>query len=440
MPTVIMPKMGDAMEEGTIVKWLKAIGDQVAKNEPIAEIETDKATVELTADYVGTLSRRFAGEGESVAIGKPIAVITGEGETADESDAAPAPVPAAAQGKAEGGETTHGAIAEAPAPPPPQTQEATLAPAPAEGERLKVSPLARRIAQEHEIDLRGVHGSGPNGRIVREDVEAALRAPQANATPAASTQQATPTPTPAAADAPVQSPAPQVEDGDERVSLSRMRTAIARQMSVSKSTIPHFYVSAEVDMTEALAWRKRLNEAAAAEGYKITVNDMIVKAAAMALVKYPNLNASFGGDHIVMHRHVNISIAVALKEGLIAPVVRDVDKKSLGTVAREANDLVGRARAGKVTPAEYSGGTFTVSNLGPFGVDTFIAIVTAPQGGALAVASSAQQAVVVDGEIVIRDRMNITLSADHRITDGAEGAQFIGEVRRLLENPLALLM
>jgi len=423
MPTVIMPKMGDAMEEGTVVKWLKAIGDQVAKNEPIAEIETDKATVEVTADYVGTLSKRFAGEGESVAIGKPLAVITGEGEVADESDAAPAPVPAAAQGKAEGGETTHGAIAESPAP----------APAPAEGERLKVSPLARRIAQEHEIDLHGVRGSGPNGRIVREDVEAALRAPQAASAPAA------PSPAPVA-NAPVQPPAPQVEDGDERVPLSRMRTAIARQMSTSKSTIPHFYVSAEVDMTEALSWRKRLNAAAAADGYKITVNDMIVKAAALALVKYPNLNASFGGDHIVMHKHVNVSIAVALKEGLIAPVVRDVDKKSLGTVARETNDLVSRARAGKVTPAEYSGGTFTVSNLGPFGVDTFIAIVTTPQGGALAVASSAQKAVVIDGEIVIRDRMNITLSADHRITDGAEGAQFIGEVRRLLENPLALLM
>ncbi len=443
MPTVIMPKMGDAMEEGTVVKWLKAIGDQVAKNEPIAEIETDKATVELTADYVGTLSKRFAGEGESVAIGKPIAVITGEGETADEGDAAgaAAPVPAAPMGKAEGGETTHGVIAEEPAPPQ-RTQGAAPAPAPAEGERLKVSPLARRIAQEHEIDLRGVRGSGPNGRIVREDVEAALRAPEASAAPAVSAPQATaPVPTPApAADAPVQSPAPQVEDGDERVPLSRMRTAIARQMSVSKSTIPHFYVSAEVDMTEALAWRKRLNEAAAADGYKITVNDMIVKAAGLALVKYPNLNASFGGDHIVMHKHVNISIAVALQEGLIAPVVRDVDKKSLGTVAREANDLVSRARGGKITPTEYSGGTFTVSNLGPFGVDTFIAIVTAPQGGALAVASSAQQAVVVDGEIVIRDRMNITLSADHRITDGAEGAQFIGEVRRLLENPLALLM
>ncbi len=434
MPTVIMPKMGDAMEEGTVVKWLKAIGDQVAKNEPIAEIETDKATVELTADYVGTLSKRFAGEGESVAIGKPIAVITGEGESADEGDEAPAPVPAAAQGKAEGGETTHGAITEAPAPPQ-QTQQAAPTPAPSEGERLKVSPLARRIAQEHEIDLRGVRGSGPNGRIVREDVEAALRAPQTAGAQGA----AVPAPAPTA-DAPVQSPAPQVEEGDERVSLSRMRTAIARQMSISKSTIPHFYVSAEVDMTEALSWRKRLNAAAAADGYKITVNDMIVKAAALALVKYPNLNASFGGDHIVMHGHVNISIAVALKEGLIAPVVHDVDKKSLGTVARETHDLVGRARDGKITPAEYSGGTFTVSNLGPFGVDTFIAIVTAPQGGALAVGSSAQQAVVLDGAIVVRDRMNITLSADHRITDGAEGAQFVGEVRRLLENPLALLM
>ena len=219
-----------------------------------------------------------------------------------------------------------------------------------------------------------------------------------------------------------------------------MRNAIARQMVDSKTTIPHFYVSVEVDMTEALAWRKRLNEAAAADGYKITVNDMIVKACGLALAKFPNLNSSFGGDHIIMHDEINISIAVALKEGLIAPVVRGVDKKSLGTVAREANDLVSRAREGKVTPAEYSGGTFTVSNLGPFGVETFIAIVTAPQAAALAVGSSAQKAVVVNGEIVIRDRMNITLSADHRLTDGAEGAQFVSEIRRLLENPLALLM
>jgi pyruvate dehydrogenase E2 component (dihydrolipoamide acetyltransferase) len=224
------------------------------------------------------------------------------------------------------------------------------------------------------------------------------------------------------------------------VPLSRIRQTIARRMTESKTSIPHFYVSAEVDMTEALAWRKRLNDAAQADGYKITVNDMIVKACGMALVKFPNINASFGGDHMIMHDRVDISIAVALKEGLIAPVVRGVDKKSIGAVARDTNDLVSRARDGKLQPDEYSGGTFTVSNLGPFGIETFIAIVTAPQAAALAVGSSTQKAVVVDGQIVIRDRMNITISADHRVTDGAEAAQFVGEVRRLLENPLALLM
>ena len=457
MPTVIMPKMGDAMEEGTVVKWLKAEGDTVAKDEPIAEIETDKATLELTAEYAGTLSKRIAGEGESVAIGKPIATITGAGES-PEPDPGPAPAPAptqqaqaappAAQGRAEGGETTHGAIAEDTTPSQqgtvnggsaPKEAEAPAAPAPAgSGDRIKASPLARRIAQEHEIDLRNVRGSGPNGRIVREDVEAALRQPQGDTQPQATT--AAPAPQQAEQAAPTQTAAPQSGAGDRQVPLSRMRNAIARQMVTSKTTIPHFYVSVEVDMTEALAWRKRLNEAAAADGYKITVNDMIVKACGLALAKFPNLNSSFGGDHIVMHDEINVSIAVALKEGLIAPVVRGVDKKSLGTVAREANDLVGRAREGKLTPAEYSGGTFTVSNLGPFGVETFIAIVTAPQAAALAVGSSAQKAVVVDGQIVVRDRMNVTLSADHRLTDGAEGAQFVAEVRRLLENPLALLM
>jgi len=219
-----------------------------------------------------------------------------------------------------------------------------------------------------------------------------------------------------------------------------MRAAIGRRMVESKTTIPHFYVSAEVDMTEALAWRKRLNDAAQAEGYKITVNDLIVKACGLALTKFPNINASFGGDHIEVHDQIDVSIAVALKEGLIAPVVRGVDKKSLGAVAREAADLVGRAREGKLTPDEFSGGTFTVSNLGPYNVETFIAIITPPQAAALAIGSSAQKAVVVNGEIVIRDRMNITISADHRVTDGAEGAQFVSEVRRLLENPLMLLM
>jgi pyruvate dehydrogenase E2 component (dihydrolipoamide acetyltransferase) len=193
-------------------------------------------------------------------------------------------------------------------------------------------------------------------------------------------------------------------------------------------------------MTEALAWRKRLNDAAAADGFKISVNDMVLKACAAALVKFPNVNASFGGDHIQMHDHVNISIAVAIKEGLISPVLHNVEQKSIGQIARETADMVGRAREGKLRADEYSGGTFTVSNLGPFNVSEFIAIITPPQCAALAVASSAQKAVVMDGQITIRDRMTITISADHRVTDGAEAAQFVGEVRRLLENPLAMLM
>lgn len=427
MPTVIMPKMGDAMEEGTVIKWLKAEGDTVAKDEPLVEIETDKATLELTAEYAGTLSKRIAGEGESVAIGKPIATITGEGES-PEPAAEPEAAPATKQQAQAAPEQAASKEKEKTAP---AAQEPAEAPAPAdEGGRIKASPLARRIAQEHELDLRSVRGSGPNGRIIREDVEAALKQPQA-AAPASQQAEAPP---------PTQAAAVQVGSGDQQVPLTRMRNAIAKQMVLSKTTIPHFYVSVEVDMTEAVTWRKRLNEAAAADGYRITINDMIVKACGLALAKFPNLNASFGGDHTIMHAEINVSIAVALKEGLIAPVVRGVDKKSLGTIARESNDLVSRAREGRITPTEYSGGTFTVSNLGPFGVETFIAIVTAPQAAALAVGSSAQKAVVVDGQIVIRDRMNITLSADHRLTDGAEGAQFVSEIRRLLENPLALLM
>jgi pyruvate dehydrogenase E2 component (dihydrolipoamide acetyltransferase) len=301
------------------------------------------------------------------------------------------------------------------------------------GERIKASPIARRIAQEHEIDLRQVAASGPGGRIVREDVEAFLRDRQAQ--PAAAPAAAPAAPAPAAA-------APMAADGAEgqQVPLTRMRQAIARTMTASKTTIPHFYVSAEVDMTEALAWRKRLNEAAAADGIKISVNDMVLKASAAALVKFPNINASFGGDHILLHDHVNISIAVAMKEGLISPVLHNVEQKSIGQIARETADMVGRAREGKLRADEYSGGTFTVSNLGPFNVADFIAIITPPQAAALAVASSAQQAVVVDGQVAIRDRMRVTISADHRVTDGAEAAQFVGEVRRLLENPLAMLM
>ena len=444
---VLMPKMGYDMTEGRILRWLKQEGEAVERGQPLAEIETDKATIEIEAFASGTLGQIVGKEGDTVPVGQKIAVILAEGEqaaapVADAVAAASAkppveagqqatrremeePTPAASATPNEGQRTVAGSAGAA-------TSTATAAEAaPADnGERLKASPIARRIAQEHDIELRQVAGSGPGGRIVREDVEAFLRTQQAQ--PAA----------PVAAAAPAAQPAPQAaESGDgQRVPLTRMRQAIARRMTESKTTIPHFYVSAEVDMTEALAWRKRLNDAAAADGYKISVNDMVLKACAAALVKFPNINASFGGDHIALHDHVNISIAVAIKEGLISPVVHNLEQKSIGRIARETADIVARARDGKLRADEYSGGTFTVSNLGPFGIDSFSAIITPPQSAALAVASSVQKAVVVDGQIVIRDRMTITISADHRVTDGAEAAQFVSEVRRLLENPLAMLM
>jgi pyruvate dehydrogenase E2 component (dihydrolipoamide acetyltransferase) len=431
---VLMPKMGYDMTEGKILRWLKKEGEPVKRGESLAEIETDKVNIEIEAFATGTLGQIVGHEGDTIPVGQKIAVILGEGESAAngasaakaEAPAQPAPAAQADTGEAPRQPTTPTPAAEQRTQAGTQAREAVAAPSGPEG-RIKASPLARRIAQEHELDLSQIKGSGPGGRIVREDIQAALHAAPA--------QPAAPAPTAPAAQAAEAAPA-----AARQAPLTRMRAAIGRRMVESKTTIPHFYVSAEVDMTEAIAWRKRLNEAAQAEGYKITVNDLIVKACGLALTKFPNINASFGGDHIEAHDQIDVSIAVALKGGLIAPVVRGVDKKSLGVVARETADLVGRAREGKLTPDEFSGGTFTVSNLGPYNIETFIAIITPPQAAALAVGSSAQKAVVVDGQIVIRDRMNITISADHRVTDGAEAAQFVSEVRRLLENPLMLLM
>ncbi|HEX5505508.1 MAG TPA: dihydrolipoamide acetyltransferase family protein, partial [Thermomicrobiales bacterium] len=336
-----------------------------------------------------------------------------------------------------------------PAAPPPAAEPATPAagraavaeerraperPAAGAEGRVKASPLARRIAEEHDVDLARIAGSGPGGRVVREDVEAFLKRGQ----PAPAAAPAGVAGAGGAAVAPAATPAPAA--ATRMVPVSRMRAAIGRRMTESKTSVPHIYISAEVDMTEALRWRKQLNEAAAAEGYKVTVNDLVIKAAAQALTKFPNLNASFMGDQIALHGDVHISIAVALPDGLIAPVVRNADQKSIGRIAREAADLVARTREGKIHPDEFSGGTFTVSNLGPYNVETFISIITPPQAAALAVGSASQKAVVVDGAVAIRDRMNITLSADHRVTDGAESAQYVNEVRRLLEHPLSLLM
>lgn len=457
MPTdVLMPKMGYDMTEGRILRWIKSEGDAVRRGEPIAEIETDKVNIEIEAFAEGTLGAIVQPEGEMVAVGAKIATILGEGETGDGAtsppaakSAAPAAPPKASApeeppapeaparaenvvlpGSGEGGEaapvTRHETTGPTPTPGASTTRaDGSPAASDAEnGERLKVSPLARRLASEQGIDLRRVRGSGPGGRIVREDIETFAQTQPAPAVQPAPTRPTAPTTLPA---------------GAQRQPLTRMRSAIARRMVESKTTIPHFYVSVEIDMTEALRWRKEINEAAGG-AYKVTVNDMVVKACAVALTKFPNLNASFGGDHIALHPGIDISIAVALPEGLIAVVVRNADQKSLGHIARETADMVGRAREGKLQPEEFSGGTFTVSNLGPYDIETFIAIVTPPQAGALAVGSSRRKAVVVDGEIVARDRMNATISADHRVTDGAEAARFVSEVRRLLEHPLLLLL
>jgi pyruvate dehydrogenase E2 component (dihydrolipoamide acetyltransferase) len=406
MAEVIMPKMGDAMTEGKVLRWIKRPGESVQAGEPLAEIETDKVNVELPADETGVLAEILVPEGQAVPVGQPIAVIARPGEAAGEAPVA-----------------RERPLSAAGAPPSPPT-----AAVPAEGtprrvppeERIKASPLARRLAREHGVDLAEIRGTGPEGRITKEDVEAHLARREAPApTPAA------PAPTPAAAAT------------AQEVPLSRMRRTIARRMSESKQQAPHFYVTVEIRMDEALSVRRQLNEAL---GEKVvSVNDLILRAAALALRAYPNLNASFSGEAVRRHSEVHMGFALALPEGLIVPVIRHCDRKGLVEIAREAADLGERARQGRLRPEELQDATFTVSNLGMFDVESFIAIINPPQAAILAV-GSAQPRPVADGASVrVAHVMKATLSADHRVSDGAEAARYLGEVRRLLENPVLLL-
>jgi len=486
MPTVIMPKMGDAMEEGTLLKWLKNTGDTVAQGEPIAEIETDKVTLEIEAEADGTLTEQIASEGESVPVGKPIALILGEGETAEspratqEVEAQPTEESAARATEQAGQEPAaaaptrgdaDGAVVDAlrqaepaaqPAPQPaaqpaPQPVAATngqtvvrtsgangQASAPASrapGERLRASPLVKRLAAEHGIDLQNVTGSGPGGRIVKDDITPFLT----GAAPM-STAPAAPVDAPASAPAAAAQPAVAVPAtaagrpaGVPR-EMSRIRRTTGRRMSESKQVVPHFYVTSEIDMAAAVAFREQVNAQVEDEATKVSFNDLIVKAAALGLREFPSLNASFEGDQIVDHPNVDVNIAVAIEGGLIAPFVPDADQKSLGTIARMAKDLIGRARNGGLTPEEFQGGTFTVSNLGMFDVEEFIAIINPPQAAILAVGSIKELPVVTDGKVTIGRRMNITLSADHRVTDGVEVARFLQRVKGYLQNPMLLAL
>ncbi len=412
-----MPKMGFDMTEGKLAQWRKKVGDPVRRGEPIAEIETDKVNIEVESPADGVLRGVLLEAGQTVPVGALIGVIGAADEAIDVD---------ALRRKATGEPAAGAATAPAAAPAPVSTPAATPAPAKTNG-RIKASPLARRMATQARLNLAELTGSGPGGRIVKRDVDAALAA--GRALPVA-------VPAPLAAAPAVLGPAMLKP---ESVPLSKLRQTIARRMTASKQQVPHFYVASEIDMAEALALRAKLN-ALTDEAGKISVNDMVVKAAALALTHFPNLNASFADSVIQRHGEVHLGIAVALDEGLITVVVRDADRKPLAHIARESKDIIARARSGRARADELQGSTFTVSNLGMFDVESFVAIINPPEAAILAVGSVMDVPVVKDGQIVPGQRMQATISADHRVTDGAEAARFLQAVKQYLEEPLRLLM
>ncbi len=448
MAEVTMPRLSDTMSEGTIGRWLKKPGDQVEKDEIIAEIETDKATMELPSFESGTFQKILVQEGELVPIGQPIAVIgdgpAQDGAAAGEQDAAAPTAETQSAGgdqkaaPAEAGATE--ARAQVQQPPPSQApQAAEQGDGRADGERIKASPVARRLAAERGIDLRQVQGTGPGGRIIKDNVESFRQEQRPAAAPAA--EQARPAQAPEAQ--PAAQPAAPAPAG-EVTPLSRMRRAIARAMTEAKPGTPHIYVTTEIDMAEAMKLRKQINDSGASE-VKISVNDLVVKAAAKALAKFPGINSSFvaGGDgqpSVARHTQVNVSVAVSLEDGLIAPVVTDADKKSIGTIAAEIRDMAGRAREGKIRQNELEHATFQVSNLGMYDVLEFVSVITPPQAASLAVGAVRQVPVVRDGQVVVGEIMIVTISADHRVTDGATAAQYLQELKRLLQSPMSLLV
>ena len=452
---VFMPKLSDAMETGKVIKWLKKVGDAVKGGDVIAEIETDKANVEIEAFGAGVLRKIVVEEGGTVPVGELIGVIADPAEDISSVAAAPAkpaapaaapsapaprPAPApAAPAAASGPLPAMGSYQSAPATTAvvPMAPAAAAAPAPTDG-RVKASPLARKIAGQAGVDLRLVHGTGPGGRIIRRDVEAAQAAPRPAAAPASAPQ-------PAGAPRPTAVPArpqfvipPRPEAEFEDVAMSPMRAAIAKRMPMSKAPVPHFYVTSEVAMDEVSALRERLN---ALDGQpRISVTDMVIKAVALALLRNPGVNAQLSGQAIRVHHRAHIGIAVALDQGLITPVLRDCDAKPLARIAVESRDLAERARGGKLRAQEISGATFSISNLGMYDVEEFSAIINPPEGAILAVGSVLQKPVVEDGELRVGRRMKMTISCDHRVMDGAMGARFLQDVKRLLEEPLRLLV
>lgn len=422
-----MPKLSDTMTEGTLIKWHKKVGDTVEIGDILAEVETDKATMEMEAFDEGTLTQILVQEGDKAAIGAILAVLDGDGADVSAAPAAAAPVAAA------------------PAAPAAQTAAAVAAPAPCCGsERIKASPLARKVAAEMGVDLSAVSGTGPGGRIVREDVVQSSKSPSKAASAAAKLADAVKaratSPAPAAAPAPA-AIMPTSKEGDERIELSSMRKVIASRLLTSKTTIPHFYLHMEVDAEPLMAMRKQVNEQAEkTHGNKYSVNDFILKATINAAEAVPAINASFAGDHIVKFKHVGLSVAIAVEDGLVTPVIKEAESKSLLAISRAVKDFAARAKEKKLKPDEFDGGTITVSNLGAWGIESFDAIVNPPQAAILSVGAAIQKPVVKNGQLAIGWRMNLGISADHRVVDGAVAASFLAEVKKLIENPALMLL
>ena len=431
MPDVLMPRLSDTMEEGVLSQWVKHEGDRVRKGDVLAVIETDKAAMDMEAYDEGVLTRILVAEGASVPIGTPIAVI---GEAAA-AGTAPSPMPAPDQAER--------AVVPAPAPAPP------TAASPAG--RLPASPLARKLARERGVDPSTVSGSGPGGRIVRADIENATRehgAAQPVPQPTAPTGPARPAPgSPSAAplEGVIPSPipsaaAPLAPAADaEEIPLTTVRRLTAQRLAASARDAPHFYLTVAAAADDLLAFRAQANQRRGAD-LKITVTDLLTRACATALAAHPEVNVSWDETRILRYRHVNIGIAVAIDDGLIVPVIRDADRKTVTEIAREAHDLTTRARARKLTPDELSGGTFTVSNLGMYGIRQFTAVINPPQAAILAVGEAIRQPVVRGDQVTIATTMTLTLSIDHRAVDGATAARFLTDLRELIEQPLDIVL
>jgi pyruvate dehydrogenase E2 component (dihydrolipoamide acetyltransferase) len=446
-----MPKLSDTMTEGTVVKWLKQVGDNIEIGDVIAEIETDKATMEMEAFDDGVLTEIKIQAGDKAPIGGILAVLNGDSGRApdeahlhvnsDEEDAKKAEKDAEADAT--------GKKPEEKAPQKQEEKKSDKSSSDESGDRVMASPLARKVAAELGVDLSNVTGSGPAGRIVRADVEGAAKSPAkpaksseagAAAALAASAKAKASSSQPAAAPA-VQAIQPVAKEGDETIELSTMRKVIASRLLASKVTIPHFYLHLEVDAAPLMALRKQVNEQAEkTHGNKYSVNDFILKAVISAAQAVPAINASFAGEHIVRYRHIGLSVAVAVEDGLVTPVIKQAEDKSLLAISRAVKDFAARAKDRKLRPDEFDGGTITVSNLGAWGIESFDAIINPPQAAILSVGAALEKPVVKNGQIVPGLRMNLGLSCDHRVVDGAVAAQFLAEVKKLIEQPALMLL